>query len=78
VRNWHIGHHDSLVFFSDLGHTQIIAGYYDAGDGTAAALRDLAAAEGVPGVRGLMYTTWASDWDALEAYADAARAAWQP
>ncbi len=78
VLNWNIGNHDSLVFFADRGHTQIIAGYYDAGDGTAAALRDLAAAEGVPGVRGLMYTTWGSDWAELEAYADAARAAWRP
>ncbi len=76
VMNWHIGNANSAQFFADRGFEQILAGYYDSGDGTTSAVDELSAASGVPGLRGLMYTTWASDWTQLEAYAESARAAW--
>lgn len=76
LMNWNLGDTDSLAFFADRGHPQVIAGYYDSGDGAASAAWELAAAEGIPGVSGLMYTTWVGDFGQLEAYADGARAAW--
>jgi hypothetical protein len=74
VMNWNLGNEDSLRFFADLGHEQIIAGYYDSGDGYASAQAELGAGRDL--VRGLMYTTWSNDWSQLETYAEGARAAW--
>ncbi|MFC1609485.1 hypothetical protein ACFL6C_00875 [Myxococcota bacterium] len=72
--NWHLGDlAASLAFFSSRGHRQIIAGYYDSGDGTCAA-DELAAAEGIEGIVGMMYTTWSNDYSQLESYAETARA----
>jgi hypothetical protein len=76
VMNWHLGSHDSLAFFAGLQLPQIIAGYYDSGDGTSAAANELSARQGTPGVIGMMYTTWANDYSQLEAYAASARANW--
>jgi hypothetical protein len=68
IMNWNLGKlHDSLQFFSQRGHKQIIAGYYDAPVGR---LKDhLAAAKDVPGVIGVMYTTWKKKYEDLEAFA---------
>ena len=74
VLNWNLGNADSLAFFADRGNPQIIAGYYDSGDGYTSAQTELAAGPGL--VRGMMYTTWVGDFDQLEAYAEGARAAW--
>lgn len=68
IANWNSGRgRESLQFFADRGHPQVIAGYYDADD-----LGDLrrwtAAARGVPGVIGFMYTTWRERYDLLESY----------
>jgi hypothetical protein len=76
VMNWNLGSHDSLAFLAGEGHAQIIAGYYDSGDGAASANAELDAISGVPDVRGMMYTTWTEDWSQLEAYAEAARSRW--
>ena len=57
---------ESLKFFSDRGHRQIIAGYYDA---NPEKVRDwLAAARPYPGVRGVMYTTWEHRYGDLEKF----------
>jgi hypothetical protein len=82
----------SLRFFAGLApeqpvpHPQIIAGYYDpalTGDpstdgmrGCASAQASLSKAHGVPGLLGLMYTTWESDYSQLETYAACANKAW--
>ena len=59
---------DSLKFFSDLGHRQMIAGYYD---GPIERTREwLRKAKPVPGVRGVMFTTWHADYSKLEAFAE--------
>ena len=77
IFNWNLGNlNTSLKFFAGLGNPQIIAGYYDAADGAAAATSEVQAAAGVRGVRGLMYTTWGNNYDQLEAFAQSARAAW--
>jgi hypothetical protein len=83
VLNWNLGQlRDSLTWFSGrnpkqtLAHQQIIAGYYDRGDGSAAAWEELRAASGIPGIQGFMYTTWNDDYSQLAAFAQAVRAGW--
>ncbi len=84
VMNWNMGRlHESLQWFSGkdakqpVAHSQIIAGYYDTGDGAAAANAELQAAAGVPGIKGFMYTTWNDDYGQLESFANAARSGWK-
>ena len=83
ILNWNLDKlKDSLTWFSGLNpeqpvaHQQMIAGYYDKSDAAAEARREAAEAAGIPGVRGLMYTTWNDDYSKLQDFADAARAAW--
>ncbi len=83
VMNWNLGHlPESLRWFSGqslrqpVPHKQIIAGYYDSGNGAVAARTELQQAAGIPGVEGLMYTTWGEDYSQLEAFANAAQANW--
>lgn len=65
IMQWNDGHRaESLKFFADRGHRQVIAGYYDAS--AAQVQRWLEAAKGIPGVVGMMYTTWQSRYDDLE------------
>jgi hypothetical protein len=60
----------SMKFFADRGHHQVIAGYYDS---NPAQIKDwLAAAQGLPNIDGVMYTTWANRYGDLEAFAEAA------
>jgi hypothetical protein len=76
----------SLKFFSGTdttvtpaqphGMQQIIAGYYDSGDGTTSATQEIQAAMGIKGLVGVMYTTWVPDYSQMAAYATAAKAAW--
>jgi hypothetical protein len=58
----------SLKFFADRGHRQVIAGYYD---GKPERVRDwLEAAKPYPGAVGVMYTTWQSKYTDLERFAE--------
>ena len=62
---------ESLRWFAGRGHRQVIAGYYD---GNVEDVRGwLDAARGVPGVIGVMYTTWVGHYDDLEAFAKIVR-----
>ena len=63
---------DTLRHFAGLGCRQILAGFYD-GDPAFVAdwLRD---ADGVPGVDGVMYTTWRNDYTQTAAFIRAASA----
>ena len=66
IANWNGGKAKaSLDFFAGRGHKQVLAGYYDGDDNFAT--WD-AAAKGVPGVLGFMYTTWQNRYDDLERY----------
>jgi hypothetical protein len=87
IMNWNLGSlTQSLTFFQGTDTTvtppqphafqQIIAGYYDSGDGATSATQEIQAAMGIKGLVGLMYTTWDPDYSQLGAYATAAKAAW--
>ncbi|MFI5459791.1 MAG: hypothetical protein ACHRXM_30585 [Isosphaerales bacterium] len=78
IANWNGGKaRESLSFFADRGHPQIIAGYYD-GDDLANFQQWDAAARNIPGVFGFMYTTWQSKYGLLERYGEALRADRKP
>lgn len=72
IANWNFDRRaDSLKWFAQRGHRQVVAGYYDT---------DLdnfkkwdAAVRGIPNVEGFMYTTWDTKYDMLEAYGKALR-----
>lgn len=73
IANWYLGKSgQGLRFFSDRGHRQILAGYYDVDDLSNFQSWDAAAA-GVKGVNGFMYTTWENRFELLEAYGRAMR-----
>ena len=84
IMNWNLDHlHQSLAFFAGMesrqpvAHQQVIAGYYDTGDGAKAATAELQAARGVAGLQGLMYTTWSDDYSQLKPFANAVKAGWK-
>jgi hypothetical protein len=58
----------SLSWFAGRGHRQVIAGYYD--QDPKQIRQWLAAARGLEGVRGVMYTTWQQKYDDLEQFAE--------
>ena len=67
IVNWNYGKRDeSLKFFADRGHRQVIAGYYDGGQDTK---KWVESAGRVKGVVGYMYTTWRSDYSKIEQFA---------
>ena len=73
IANWNSGKaKESLKFFAERGHKQIIAGYYDVDDLSNFQQWDQAA-QNVPGVFGFMYTTWQSKFSLLERYGQAMR-----
>lgn len=83
IFNWNLDRlRESLAWFAGqnprqrIAHSQVIAGYYDKGSGAQAARAELREAAGIPGVVGLMYTTWGDDYSQLEPFAAAARQAW--
>jgi len=63
IVNWWIRNPDrrkTMEFFSNRGHRQILAGYYDSDPWLITAwLRD---GTGIPGINGVMYTTWKKDY----------------
>jgi hypothetical protein len=69
IGNWNRGRKKpSLKFFSERGHRQILATYYDSGNWQQGVQSWLTAAEGVPGIDGIMYTTWSNDYRHLEEF----------
>ena len=67
IMNWNFGKRDeSLKFFADRGHKQVIAGYYDAPVGQVK--KWLEAAKKVKGVEGVMYTTWKGNYRDVEEF----------
>jgi hypothetical protein len=83
VMNWNLGAlNTSAAWFAGknpqwpVAHQQVIAGYYDSGNGGMAATSELAQVSGIPGVVGLMYTTFSDDYSQLAAFAGAVHAGW--
>ncbi|HEY3266944.1 MAG TPA: hypothetical protein VGM37_08465 [Armatimonadota bacterium] len=71
IANWNSGKMaESLRFYDRRGNPQIIAGYYDGPPDSIKAW--LAAASGIKGLQGVIYTTWADNYGDLEAFAAAA------
>jgi hypothetical protein len=57
---------ESLKFFADRGHRQVIAGYYD---GNPAKVKEwLKAAAPYDGVEAVMYTTWRNNYRDMESF----------
>jgi hypothetical protein len=66
---------ESLRHFADLGHKQILAGYYD---GDPKRIGDwLSDAASVGGVIGVMYTTWRQNYGDLERFAEQLGVPWE-
>jgi len=82
MMNWNLGNlQASLKFLQGLGLQQIIAGYYDSGNGGQSANSEMANAKasGVGSdVIGWMYTTWENDYSQLQSYAAAIKSQWPP
>lgn len=73
IVNWNPDHRkESLPFFAKSGHAQILAGYYDGPPQSIRPWLDDAKSLKVPGIKGVMYTTWGANYNDLEAFAQAA------
>jgi hypothetical protein len=84
ILNWNLDHlRESLAWFAGedrrqpVAYSQIVAGYYDKGDGGQAARIELAQAARIHGIDGLMYTTWGDDYSQMESFAAAAKSGWR-
>lgn len=71
VVNWNFGvREESLKFFAERGHRQVLAGYYDADAQQIGRWLDTVRAQRVTGVVGVMYTTWKQDYSHLREFAE--------
>lgn len=71
IMNWNFGvRTESLKFFADRGHKQILAGYYDADANQIRSWLDTVHKQKVDGVIGVMYTTWKQDYSQLREFRD--------
>lgn len=66
MMNWNQNNPDSLRFFAARGNRQVLAGFYD--DDPRRILQWLKLASDIPGVCGVMYTTWEGDYSKLEEF----------
>jgi hypothetical protein len=76
IFNWHQKGNESTKFFADRGHQQVLAGYYDKDPKRIIDWLDRTKA--MPGIVGVMYTTWKGDYSNLEPYVEAANSAAKP
>jgi hypothetical protein len=85
IMNWNLGNlQTSLKFFAGLtpqqtnAFHQVISGFYDPADnnGSNAAVAELQQASGIPGVVGMMYTTWTDNYGQLTSFAAGATQGW--
>lgn len=71
IVNWNFGkREESLKHFSKRGHEQILAGYYDSDPKQIKEWLDTVASQKIPGVQGVMYTTWKRNYSDLEKFAE--------
>jgi len=67
LMNWNFGlRAESLKFFSDRGHRQVLAGFYDADAEQIGKWLDTVRKNEIRGVIGVMYTTWNQDYSQLK------------
>jgi len=63
IVNWNSGKREnSMSFFAQQGHRQVIAGYYDSADVKEQLEEWLNVADKIDGVLGVMYTTWTNNY----------------
>jgi len=71
ILNWYAPTPESVKYFADRGHAQVLCGYYDKRN-TAGLKTNIhmweAFSAGVPNVRGHMYTTWGRRYQFLKEY----------
>jgi hypothetical protein len=71
IVNWNFGvREESLRFFADRGHLQILAGYYDTDAQQIGRWLETVRKHQISGVKGVMYTTWQQDYSNLKDFAD--------
>lgn len=71
IMNWNFGvREESLKFFAERGHQQILAGYYDTDAQQIGRWLETVRKQQITGVRGVMYTTWQQDYSNLKDFAD--------
>lgn len=74
VMNWNFGkRQESLNHFAQLGHKQVIAGYYDGSVSQVNSWLDTITNNNITGVEGVMYTTWQRKYQDLESFAKTVR-----
>lgn len=65
ILNWYAPTKESMKFFADRGHTQVMCGFYDA-KSDAGMKKNIDGwmkmSEGLPNVVGMMYTTWENNY----------------
>jgi len=62
IMNWYSRSKEATEWFARCGHKQVLCGYYD-GDMKKNIQRWMSVSEGVPGIIGMMYTTWRRNYD---------------
>lgn len=71
IMNWNFGvRTESLKFFAERGHKQVLAGYYDADADQIGRWLETVHKQKISGVIGVMYTTWKQDYSQLREFRD--------
>ncbi len=71
IMNWNFGvRAESLKFFDERGHKQVLAGFYDADAEQIGKWLDTVRKDNVSNVLGVMYTTWHQDYSQLKEFRD--------
>ena len=71
IMNWNFGvRAESLAFFAGRGHQQVLAGFYDADAEQIGKWLETVEKNKIPGVIGVMYTTWNQDYSQLQEFRD--------
>jgi len=71
IMNWNFGVRvESLTFFSERGHKQVLAGFYDADAEQIGKWLETVRKNNIPDVIGVMYTTWHQDYSQLKEFRD--------
>ncbi len=76
IFNWYNNKPNDMKFFADRGNQQILSGYYDADPKRIIAWLEMG--KDLPGIIGVMYTTWVNDYSKLEEFSQAASSASKP
>ena len=65
IAQWAARNKEAMQWYAGRGHRQFLCGYYDDADMKGNIARWMRVSEGVPGVIGVMYTTWRNEYARL-------------